>query len=513
MFLGQLITYKIIAMKTIKYILLSAVLVSFTACNDPEDFVDAPEEVITPDLTSGNADLSNYVAIGASFTAGFTDNALFMASQENSFPNIMSQMFAQANGGAFNQPWTNDNIGGLLLGGNPIAAPRLYFDGNGPALLPAAPTTEVSNILSGPFNNMGVPGAKSFHIVANGYGNIAGIGSFANPYFVRMASNPNASVLEDALAQNPTFFTISEIGGNDVLGYATSGGSGVDQTGNLDPSTYGSNDITDPNVFAQVVSTMVTALSSNGSKGVIATVPSIIYLPHFTTVPHNPVPLDAATANAVNQGYAPYNGGLLQAESFGLISAEERAQRTVNFAEGQNAVVIIDEDLTDLSGLGLPNYRQATVNDLLVLPSSSFIGTLADPNNPLSVNGVAVPLADNWVLTPEEQENIATATQAYNNTIMALANSNENLALLDLDAILIEASTTGIEFDQFIMSTDLVLGGLVSLDGIHLTARGYALMANKFLEAMDTSFGSNFVESGALAKAGDYPTNYSPMLQ
>jgi hypothetical protein len=275
MFLGQLITYKIIAMKNIKYILLSAVLVSFTACNDPEDFVDAPEEIIVPDLTSGSTDLSNYVAIGASFTAGFTDNALFMASQENSFPNIMSKMFAHANGGAFNQPWTNDNIGGLLLGGNPIAAPRLYFDGAGPALLPAAPTTEVSNILSGPFNNMGVPGAKSFHIVANGYGNIAGIGSFANPYFVRMASNPNASVLEDALAQNPTFFTISEIGGNDVLGYATSGGSGVDQTGNLDPATYGSNDITDPNVFAQVVSTMVTALSSNGSKGVIATVPSI----------------------------------------------------------------------------------------------------------------------------------------------------------------------------------------------------------------------------------------------
>ena len=67
-----------------------------------------------------------------------------------------------------------------------------------------------------------------------------------------MASSPTATVLGDALAQSPTFFTLSEIGGNDVLGYATSGGSGVDQTGNFDPSTYGGNDITDPNVFAQV---------------------------------------------------------------------------------------------------------------------------------------------------------------------------------------------------------------------------------------------------------------------
>jgi len=41
-----------------------------------------------------------------------------------------------------------------------------------------------------------------------------------------MASSPNATVLEDAVSQNPTFFTISVMGGNDVLGYATSGGSG-----------------------------------------------------------------------------------------------------------------------------------------------------------------------------------------------------------------------------------------------------------------------------------------------
>ena len=38
------------------------------------------------------------------------------------------------------------------------------------------------------------------------------------------------------------------------------------------------------------------------------------------------------------------------------------------------------------------------------------------------------------------------------------------------------------------MNTDLVFGGLVGLDGVHLTARGYALMANKFLEAIDADF-------------------------
>ena len=47
-------------------------------------------EVVLPALTAGTADFSNYVALGASFTAGFTDGALFNAAQENSFPNIIS---------------------------------------------------------------------------------------------------------------------------------------------------------------------------------------------------------------------------------------------------------------------------------------------------------------------------------------------------------------------------------------------------------------------------------------
>jgi hypothetical protein len=67
----------------------------------------------------------------------------------------------------------------------------------------------------------GVPGAKSFHLLYNGYGNPAGIAAkTANPYFVRFASSPTATVVGDALAQNPTFFSLW-IGNNDTLGYAT----------------------------------------------------------------------------------------------------------------------------------------------------------------------------------------------------------------------------------------------------------------------------------------------------
>lgn len=496
-------------MKTIKYLLLSAILIGFTSCNEEIDVIPEDEQeivIILPELTAGEADFSNYVAIGASFTAGFTDGGLFIAAQENSFPNQLATQFANAGGGSFTQPLMNDNIGGLLFAGNLIQNPRLFFDGAGPAVLPATPTTEVTSILSGPFNNMGVPGAKSFHILAPGYGNVAGVPvGLANPYFARMATSPGTTVLADALAQAPTFFTLSEIGGNDVLSYATSGGSGVDQTGNFDPTTYGSNDITDPNVFAQAFGGMVAALTQNGAKGVVTTIPDITSLSHFTTVPYNPIPLDAATAGALNAGYATYNGGLQFALANSLITAEEAAARTIVFEESaSNSMVLIDEALTDLSGFGIPSYRQSTSADLFVLPLSSLI--------PLGY-GTQIQLEDQWVLTPQEQASIATATSAYNATIQSVADANPNVAVADLRAVLEQASTVGYPYDDFTMTTDLVVGGLVSLDGIHLTARGYGLMARVFLVAIDEAFGSNFIASGNAPVAGPLPTNYSPFLQ
>lgn len=511
-------------MKHIKYLLLSVVLIGFTACSD-DDSTITNDDVPLPDLTAGEADFSNFVAVGASFTAGFTDNALFINSQENSFPNIMANQFAKVGGGMFNQPLMNDNVGGLILGGNPVIspitgerlfAPRLVFGGAGPVPLqsvnPAAMSTTdfATNNPTGPFNNLGIPGAKSFHFVAPGYGNIQNFPTAANPYAVRVTgSTPNASILELAVDQNPTFFTLSEIGGNDVLGYATSGGDGTDP-------------ITDTATFDAALNALVAGLTANGAKGAIGNLPNITSLAHFTTVPHNPVPLDAATAGAVNAAYAQYNGGIQAAAAAlagtGLFTQEEADSRIINFTAGSsNAVVIVDEYLTDLGAInpafaGLPKFRQATAADLLVLPASNFIGSLADPNNPLSVNGVAIALADKWVLTPQEQNEIALATQAYNESISAAATAN-GLALVDLNSILVEASTTGIAFDDYTLNTDLVFGGLVSLDGVHLTARGYALMANSFLKAIDATYGSNFEASGNLAKAGDYPTNYSPVLE
>ena len=491
--------------KNFKWLFL--VSLTFAACNSDDDNT---QSTAVP-VTAGSADFTHYVAVGNSLCAGYMDGALYKKGQENSWTKILSDQFKLAGGGEFRIPYMNDNLGGLLLGGNIISENRLYlkqYDDAGnpispaPTRLPGTPTNEIGVPLTGPFNNMGVPGAKSFHLLAPGYGNVAGVPTgAANPYFVRFASSPSATILGDAVSQNPTFFTLW-IGNNDILSYATSGGIGVNQAGNLNPATYGANDITDPNVFASAYSTIVDQLTASGAKGVVANIPYVTTIPYFTTVPYNPLPLDANTVAALNAGYATYNGGLATAHGAGLITAAEQARRTVVFTVGQNPVVIVDSYLTNLSALGLPSYRMATSEDLLVLPSSTFIGTLVN-GNPQAVNGASVPLADNWVLSKDEVAEVKTATDAYNTTIAGIAQS-KGLAFVNANGLLSQLANGGIVSNNFTLTSALVFGTAFSLDGVHPTARGYALIANEFCKAINAKYGSTLPP----VNIGDYNASF-----
>ena len=544
-------------MKNLKYLYISLGLLAFTACNDPED-VDLDPEVIAeelPALTAGSADFSNYVSLGNSLTAGFTDGALFQASQTLSMPNLLSQKFSLAGGGSFTQPLTSDNIGGLALAGTRIQSPRLVFGGAGPVPLEdligdVTVTTDIAlNNPTGPFNNLGVPGAKSFHLLAPGYGNIANVQlGLANPYFVRMTgSTPDISVLQMAVAQAPSFFSLW-IGNNDVLGYATTGGDGTN------PITPVSGA---PGVgFDGSYGALIATLTAGGAQGVVANIPNVTDVPHFTTVPHNP--LDPTNPDFGNQ-IATLNGIFGQLNQvYAFLGVPERSIEFSTTAASE--VVIRDETLTDLSAqiagvlsasptfpafvqsFGLPaeaaplvagllgntygQTREATADDLFVLPSSAIIGTvnvesvgaLMEAGLPqtlagqFSVEGISLPLEDKWVLIPSEQAEIAAATEAFNQIIAATANQ-AGLALVDANTLLNQLANGGITSGDFTLTSSLVTGSAFSLDGIHPTARGYALLANEFMKAIDATYGSNFEASGNLLNVGDYPTNYPATLQ
>ena len=498
-------------------------LISLTmiACNNDDDettVVNNSSDGLP--LTAGTADFTKYVSVGNSLTAGYADSALFMQGQKDGYANLMAQQFALVGGGEFKIPFAADNLGGLLLGGNQITSTRLYFNGVGPVAVSGTPTTEVGTHLSGQFNNMGVPGAKSFHLLAPGYGNIAGVASGqANPFFVRFASTPNATVIADAVAQNPTFFSLW-IGNNDVLSYATSGGTGVNRLGNLNPATYGANDITDPTVFASVYSTLLDNLTSTGAKGVVANLPYVTSVPFFTTVPTNPLPgLPAASAGQLNQLFGGINQittALGQPSRFAVLVADDGNPATTE----SNPLLILDESLPNLSAqitavlspavgpttaayLGsiygrARHARNAAANkDYILLTARGVIGTnQTGAPSPFNTIGVSYPMQDGTTLTAAETLEVKTATDAFNASIQALATA-KSLAFVDANAALSQVANGGIAMNNYNITSTYVTGGGFSLDGVHPSPRGYALIANKFLQAINAKYGSNLTVSAA----------------
>ncbi len=484
-------------------------VLSVTSCK-----TDFETDVADIAVTSGEADFSKYVALGNSLTSGYRDGTVYLDGQLESYPAMIAEQMQKAGGGTFTQPLVPDNIGGFA--NIPGFKGKLTLQVVNGVLTPVY-STAVSELdrLTGTYNNMGVPGAKSFHLVANGYGNMAGLTTgTANPYFVRFASSATASVLEDAKAQNPTFFSLW-IGNNDVLSYATSGGVGTNQTGNTNPRTYSSNDITDPNVLAGSIRAVLEGMKSVGAtKGVIANIPNVTSIPFFTTVPYNAVPLNETYAAALNTQLV----GRLKP----VLTALGQGDRLKTLVVGQNPLLIKDETLTDLSaqitavltrngvsaalasfiGTTYGQARHTTSEDLILLSTKSVINTdVANVSDPFNKLGITYPLEDKYVLTKSEVAQVQTATNAYNTQIKALAEAY-GLAFVDANAKMVElGKNSGIQYNGVSYSTTFVTGGSFSLDGVHLTGKGYAVIANEFIKAINAKYKSNLRQVN--------PNNYS----
>lgn len=460
-------------------------------------------------VSKGTADFTTYVSLGNSLTSGFRDGALYLDGQNESYPSMIAQQMKLAGGAAkFTQPLMSDNLGGIPAVNfpNKLVLGVSSTGSLSPVVASGTATNTIANIYtaSSPLYNLGVPGAKSYHLVAPGYGDPAGIAAgTANPYFVRFASSASTSVVADAMKLNPTFFSLW-IGNNDVLGYATTGGDGT-------------NPITSEALFTQAYTALVTTLTSGGAKGVVANIPNVTGIPFFTTVPYNPVPLGQSDVTALNtQVFGPLRQ---------ILTALGQGSRLQLVGLTNNPLLIKDENLTNLSaqitaalvGAGVNaqqaglmgqvfgQARHATSADLIPLTTSSVIGTA--PSSPLAVApfnkyGVTFPLEDKHVLNATEVAEVTTATAKFNTVIYNLATS-KGLAFVDASAKMTELSTSsGIQFDAVKYTAKFVTGGTFSLDGVHLTGRGYAVIANEFIKAINSKYGSTLPRVNPNAYSG-----------
>lgn len=487
-----------------KRILISTIAVSALLFNVSCD-TNFDQDVSDIVVSKGDADFTKYVALGNSLTSGYRDNALYIDGQNESYPSMLAMQMKLAGGGEFLQPMVADNNGGLLMGSTPIAATKLYlqgFDATGNPVIknvPAAPTTDILKKVSGAINNFGVPGAKTAHLIAPGYGNPAGLPNAANPYYVRFASSTTSTVLSDALNQNPTFVSLW-IGNNDVLGYATTGGDGSNPITPIAGAVGTGFDGT----YSYIVDAIFPANTTR--KGVIANIPYVTSIPFFTAVPYKPVPGAKVAANltALNGLYGQLKTALA------ALGVTDRIVDDFS-ATAQNRVLMVDESLPNLStqlttvfiASGMPatqaaafgqiygQARQSRPTDMILLSTSALIGTAAT-GAPAQINiyGLSYPLQDQHVLIPSEATEIKTAVDAMNAKIKSIATA-KGLAFVDANAKMTELSaSSGIQFDAVKYSTKFITGGTFSLDGVHLTGRGYALIANEFIKSINAKYNS-----------------------
>ena len=439
-------------MKQILYKLTAAsflLMVTATGCKPK---LDAP----SPD--KGNIDPSKYVSIGNSITAGFADGALYYDGQLVSYPNLLAEQLKTVGGSNFVQPLVPANSVGIgsSLNARMVLGFKTDCKGvNSLSPLPLAANGDVSifttNISAqGPFNNFGVPGAKAIAVVYPGYGDPSkGLGNY-NPFFARMlapAEQASASMLSKAAAQNPTFFSLF-IGSNDVLLYSLSGAT----TDAITPSA-GSAGVG----FDASIDLIVSTMTSGGAKGVIGNVPDVTSIPYFTTIPYNGLTLDGTQAAQLSNAYK---------------------QLGISFSAGSNPFMIQDP-------LAPGGVRKIKSNELVLLTT---------PQDSLKCAGwgSSKALANKYVLTETEIAGIQAAVTAYNNKLKAVADA-KGLAFVDVNGFLAQCRK-GIAYNGINVSTTFVSGGAFSLDGVHLTPRGNAMLANEFIKAINSKYGSSIPE-------------------
>ena len=581
--------------KKIIYI-LPAFIVLFSC--EPKIEVPAP--------SAGSADFSRYIAVGNSLTAGYANGGLYQEGQSMSFPNIIAQQINAVQEINFVQPDIPGNGSGyfylksLDLSTDP---PDVEFDS-----YDADPNWLQQ--LTGPFNNLGVPGIRVKDITFKGYGASPQV----NPYFYRMlgGKDPNMSYLEMVQESNPTFFTCW-LGNNDVLGYATSGGAkGIGG----EPGT-GIDGLTPIDQFQALYDMLIQALTANGAKGIVVTIPDVTLAPFFTTIPWNALVLDdgqAALANNVYSGLidpqirakvkekvielvvteeavktyvipqvatgAVWQQAYQQAIDGGATDAQAKAiaDAYVASADGQAAIAqlvtdleaelrnhllgdhanhqeleqlyaIIDNELATNTTLqqgiaqGITDLTNAYDNDLLPPDQKAALDAAIDqgtqeqiaafkaagiypvfqagPNgfvaevpvtetNPLGIKqlregelvlltalldgqleGLAAlsPQPSQYILTDEELANINTYTEAYNQIIRGHA-SGPDIGVVESSDILKDIKD-GIFLHGVEVSGDFLTGGAFSLDGVHPTPRGYAIVANSIIAAINKEFNAN----------------------
>lgn len=404
-----------------------------------------------PEPNAGEADFSSTVAIGGNYLAGYQDGALYDKGQKNSIPSLLAARFQLMKGsdclppmipddkglGINSKPWESAFVRKSALGykkdclDKESLSPLKELFGENEA-------SAYFNQVNGTIRNMAVPFATIKDFFTPALGNPYGPAN-PNPFYRRFASDRGIStVFSDALKLDPSF-AIVWVGMEDIYEYAKTGG-------------YGKT-ILPVSEFSKYLGSLLKPLSNNGAKGVIANIPELKSFPFFSLIPWDGLDLTQSKADSLNDAFPP---GLM------------------NFQVGKNGFMIEDA----LEPFGFRKMR-SWERILLSVPVDSmkcyFMGSKSH-------------IPDRYVLDENEKKKTDQAILDYNEVIFAKA-IQYGFAFVDMKGFFKKVAS-GIKWDGVDYNTSFVSGGFFSLDGYHPNQKGYEMIANEFVDAINKKYTS-----------------------
>src|SRR5512140_287867 len=157
-----------------------------------------------------------------------------------------------------------------------------------------------------------------------------------------------------------------------------------------------------------------------------------------------------------------------------------------------NAPMILLTGSSYASLIGTPNGKWYRDNGYPALPPG------IDTTKPFGVHPQN-PWPDALVLDAGEQATVASTVDAFN-TIITNAAATSNAYVVDVQAFWNKLQHPGIVIGGQEFNTEYITGGFFSLDGVHPSSRGYALIANEFIKVINAKLGSGipYVDVGTV---------------
>ncbi len=402
-------------------------------------FTSCKPKYTEPELHADGLNLESFVMIGDGHAAGYMDDALYRYGQEHGVATLLSIQLEEVGANPLSTNWVIESSVGSNANGNARLVLNYKTDCNGISSLSPVRVANQGDLdiiaqfsFTGTTNysNFCVPGLRTTHTVTP---NLAQF----NPFFARVASSENSTVLQDALSKNPTFFGIY-LGIEDVMTYAKSGG-----TVQLLPAVED---------FTATYSLLVQQLTQSGAKGFVATIPDVSVMPYFRTIPYNGLNLDSTNAATLSNIFGPLG---------------------YNFSVGANPFTIVDPNANDFE------VRQIYPDELLLL---------SIPLDSVKCNkmGSIFPFRNEFVLIQEEIAFLKSKISAYNTAIRNIAQQCD-LAVVETNTVY-QKLFSGFTFNGVRLTAQFVSGGAFSLDGIHLNARGNALVTNEIIKTINQHY-------------------------